>query len=191
MKDKNTIGNKIKQLREDRGLKIEELAERANLNLTLIEEIEDCKVVPSLTPLVKIARSLGVRLGTFLDDSPLNDPVIVKKDNNDRVIYFSGEEDQTNRSSLEFHSLAAGKVDRHMEPFVINVDVQDDLSKKLSSHEGEEFIYVLKGEIELIYGKDNYIVSEGDSMYYNSIVPHHLHAHKENAQILAVLYTPI
>ena len=61
----------------------------------------------------------------------------------------------------------------------------------MSSHEGEEFIYVLEGEIEVIYGKDSFEISEGDSIFYDSVVPHHLHATGEKkSKILAVLYTP-
>ena len=62
---------------------------------------------------------------------------------------------------------------------------------KLSTHEGEEFIYVLEGEIEILYGKDKYELKAGDSIYYESIVAHHLHSHgSEKAKILAVIYTP-
>ena len=61
----------------------------------------------------------------------------------------------------------------------------------LSSHEGEEFIYVMKGEIEVLYGQETYLVSEGDSIYYDSVVPHDLHAFGDEAKILAVVYTPI
>ena len=61
----------------------------------------------------------------------------------------------------------------------------------MSSHEGEEFIYVLEGEIEVIYGKDSFIIGPGDTIFYDSAVPHHLHASGEDkAKILAVLYTP-
>ena len=58
-------------------------------------------------------------------------------------------------------------------------------------NEGEEFIYVLEGEIEVIYGKDSFIIGPGDTIFYDSAVPHHLHAStKDDAKILAVLYTP-
>lgn len=77
-----------------------------------------------------------------------------------------------------------------MEPFLIDVELHSD-DFELSSHEGEEFIYVLKGEIEVIYGQEKYRLGEGDSIYYDSVVPHHLHAAGENdARILAVVYTP-
>ena len=76
-----------------------------------------------------------------------------------------------------------------MEPFVIDMQ-RDEEEHDLSSHEGEEFIYILEGEVELIYGQNTYLLYPGDSLYYDSIIPHHIHAHTENAKILAVLYTP-
>lgn len=61
----------------------------------------------------------------------------------------------------------------------------------LSTHEGEEFIYVLNGVVEINYGKNTYILEEGDSIYYDSIVAHHVHAAADNkARILGVVYTP-
>ena len=62
----------------------------------------------------------------------------------------------------------------------------------LSSHEGEEFIMVMEGIMEISYGKNTYLLEEGDSIYYDSIVPHHVHAYEgQAAKILAVIYTPI
>ncbi|MDR2966434.1 MAG: XRE family transcriptional regulator [Methanobacteriaceae archaeon] len=187
---KNQIGAKIKELRKSREITLESLAKENNMSLDLMKNIEKGEVVPSLTPLTKIARSLGVRLGTFLDDAPQTGPVIVKKGKSDQVMYFSGEENQTDVSALEFYSLGAGKNDRNMEPFKIDVHTNKG-EFNLSSHEGEEFVYVLEGEIEVKYGKDSYILSKGDSIYYDSIVPHHLHSYNgKMSKILAVVYTP-
>lgn len=190
MVDKNEIGSKIKNLRESREITKEELSKETNVSLDLINSIENGDVVPSLTPITKIAKALGVRLGTFLDDAPQNGPLIVKNGETNSVVYFSGEENQTDVSALEFHSLGAGKNDRYMEPFIIDVHTENG-EFNLSSHEGEEFIYVLEGEIEVKYGQDSFIVSKGDSIYYDSIIPHHLHSYNgEVSKILAVVYTP-
>jgi quercetin dioxygenase-like cupin family protein len=78
-----------------------------------------------------------------------------------------------------------------MDPFLIDVFPSSEQEIKMSVHEGEEFIYVLEGEMELKYGKDTYILKTGDSIYYESIVAHHLHSHNcDKAKILAVIYTP-
>jgi transcriptional regulator with XRE-family HTH domain len=187
---KNEIGAKIKNLRKSLDITTEELSKETNVSLDLINSIEKGEVVPSLTPLTKIAKALGVRLGTFLDDAPQNGPCIVKNGDSNSVVYFSGEENQTDVSALEFHSLGAGKNDRHMEPFLIDVHTENG-DFKLSSHEGEEFIFVLEGEVEIKYGQDSFIITKGDSIYYDSIIPHHLHSYNgEISKILAVVYTP-
>ena len=78
MVEKNTIGGKITTVRESRKLSSEQLAERAGLKARVVTEIESGALVPSLGPLIKIARVLGVRLGTFLDDQENVGPVVTR-----------------------------------------------------------------------------------------------------------------
>ena len=78
MSEKNRIGNKVKLVRENRKLSIEDVSERTNLSVKSIESIENGELIPGLTPLIKIARVLGVRLGTFMDDQENLGPVLVK-----------------------------------------------------------------------------------------------------------------
>ena len=189
--EKNTeFASKIKSIRERQNMSIEELSENSGVKLEVLKAMEAGEVIPSLTPLTKMARALGVRLGTFLDDTPQIGPVVTRAGKPTNALFFSGREDVTNASNLEFHSLGAGKIDRNIDPFLIDIEYEEG-EKELSSHEGEEFIYVLKGEVELIYGKDTFTMGEGDSIFYDSVVPHHLHATgKKESKILAVLYTP-
>lgn len=191
MLEENKLGEKIRQIRENHEMSVEELAAQSQCSSEIIENIESGELIPSLTPLIKIARSLGVRLGTFLDDAPQTGPVVVKLGQSKQVIHFSGKEDHPDVSALDFYPLGSGKADRHMEPFIIDVHPPGNGDYKLSSHEGEEFIYVLDGEIEVLYGEDKYLISRGDSIYYDSIVPHDLHAYDgKDAKILAIVYTP-
>ena len=190
MEKNEEFASKIKSIRERQNMSIEELAEASGVKLDVLKAMENGEVIPSLTPLTKMARALGVRLGTFLDDTPQLGPVVTRAGKPTNALYFSGREDVTNASNLEFHSLGAGKIDRNIDPFIIDIDYEEG-EKELSSHEGEEFIYVLEGEIEVIYGKDSFVIGEGDSIFYDSVVPHHLHATGDKkAKILAVLYTP-
>jgi len=193
MSEKNRIGNKVKLIRENRKLSIEDVSERTNLSVKSIESIENGELIPGLTPLIKIARVLGVRLGTFMDDQENLGPVLVKnakeRDEN-KVTRFSERTNAVN-SDLDFYSLAQNKADRHMDPFIIDIFPASEEEVKLSSHEGEEFIYVLEGKVEIQYGKDTYELEVGDSLYYDSIVAHHVHSHEGKAKILAVVYTPV
>ncbi len=185
------VGEKIKALRENKQLTIEALAERSGLALEQVERIENNIDIPSLAPLIKIARVLGVRLGTFLDDQDETGPVVCRKSEAQDSISFSNNAIHS-RKHMEYHSLSRSKSDRHMEPFIIDVSPTSDNDFVLSSHEGEEFIIVMEGIMEISYGKSTYLLEEGDSIYYDSIVPHHVHAYEgQAAKILAVIYTPI
>lgn len=185
------VGEKIKSLRENKSISIEELAERSGLAVEQVERIENNIDLPSLAPLIKIARVLGVRLGTFLDDSDETGPAICRKKEANDTISFSNNATHS-RKHMQYHSLAKSKSDRHMEPFIIDVSPTHSSDFILSSHEGEEFIMVIEGIMEISYGKQTYLLEEGDSIYYDSIVPHHVHAFEgKAAKILAVVYTPI
>ena len=186
----NAVGKKVKLFREMRKVSIEDVAERSGLHVDVIKNIENGDLIPSLTPLIKIARVLGTRLGSFLDDIEDQGPVVTKKDAQKAVTRFSNR-DNAASSDLDFFSLAKNKTPRHMEPFLIDIHPLSEKEYKMSSHEGEECIYVLSGSIEVKYGKDTYVLHEGDSIYYDSIVEHHVHsASGEQAKILAVVYTP-
>ena len=186
------VGSKIKGLRESKKLTIEEISERSGLSADQIHSIENDEFLPSLGPLIKIARALGVRLGTFLDDNDELGPVVCRAEDRerDRSISFSNDTADA-RKNMEYHSLAKQKAGRHMEPFIIDIQASEEKNFKLSAHEGEEFIYVMEGDVEIEYGKKKYALKEGDSIFYDSIVEHHVHgATGKSAKILAVVYIP-
>lgn len=186
------VGEKIKSLREKKGMTCEELASQSGLPLEQVQRIEDNIDLPSLAPLIKMARVLGARMSTFLDTQrPQQGPVVTKGTGETNVISFSNNEIHSRRH-MRYHSLSHSKADRHMEPFIIDVEATTDSDFVLSSHEGEEFIMVMEGTMEISYGDQVYVLEKGDSIYYDSIVPHHVHAYEgKAAKILAVIYTPL
>jgi transcriptional regulator with XRE-family HTH domain len=188
----SVIGHKIKGIRESKNLSVEEIAERSGLTVEQINSIETDQNLPSLGPLIKIARALGVRLGTFMDDSDALGPIVTRAKDREKNSSISFSNDATDaRKHMEYHPLAQQKAGRHMEPFVIDINPETSPEFQLSAHEGEEFIYVMQGEVEIVYGKDTYSLKEGDSIFYDSIVKHHVHgAPGKSAKILAVVYIP-
>jgi transcriptional regulator with XRE-family HTH domain len=188
--EKNRIGSKVRLIRETRNLTVDDVSERTNLSADGIRSIEAGELIPGLTPLIKIARVLGVRLGTFMDDNENIGPVVTRSREEKSVTRFSDRGNAVN-SDLDFYSLAQNKAGRHMDPFIIDIFPSSGKEYTMSSHEGEEFIYVLSGEVEIRYGKDTYTLKAGDSIYYDSIVAHHVHSQgTEAAKILAVVHTP-
>lgn len=190
MGEQSRIGSKVTTLRESLGLSIEQLAERSGCEVRLISGIENGALVPSLAPLIKITRALGVRLGTLLDDDTNVGPVVTRNGAAESVARLRDlETGTTTGGTLEFFSLASGKTARHMEPFLIDVNPAEE--HNTSTHEGEEFIFVLSGVVDVEYGKDIHILGAGDSIYYDSIVPHQVRAGSDiAAKILAVVYSP-
>ena len=190
MAENNLVAQRIRQLREARHLSAEELSARCSLSAAEITAIENGRLFPSLAPLLKVARGLGVRLGTLLDDAPQPGPVLGRSGVTPATVSFTANAGHL-VDGLDCHSLAANKQDRHMEPFIVDVHPASAAQCTLSGHEGEEFIYVLSGRLEIAYGKEMHRLSAGDSIYYDSVVPHHVHAAPGcETRILAVVYTP-
>jgi quercetin dioxygenase-like cupin family protein/DNA-binding XRE family transcriptional regulator len=192
----HTPGEHIAELRKTYSISREMLAERSGIPVELIEKIEVEGHIPDLAPLIKIARALGVRLGTLLDDHEELGPVITRAGVASASVRFvTGLPDdkpaeKRDHQGLSFRALAADKNGRHMEPFI--VEIQSDAQQEKSAHEGEEFINVLEGNLLLEYGELKEILNPGDSVYYDSIVPHRvLSANANPVRILAVIYTPV
>jgi transcriptional regulator with XRE-family HTH domain len=183
------VGRRIQKLMAQRNVSEAVLVERTGLEEAFVAGLLKDDVYPSLGPLLKIARALGARLGTFLDDQDSKDPLVIRR--NERKNKLSMLMEKESPTSMKFYSLGVGKADRHMEPFFVELLPESSRSQKLSSHEGEEFIVVYSGRIEVIYGDETYHLEAGDSIYYNSTLPHYVSCRgRQTASIYAVLYIP-
>jgi len=183
------VGQRIRTFMEKQEMPVDVLAERTGLDVSFLNTVIEDDVYPSLGPLLKIAKALGVRLGTFLDDQISKDPLVLRRE--DRKEELSMLRGKDKPVALRFYSLGTGKSDRHMEPFYVELLPESEKSKDLSSHEGEEFIVVYAGRVEVTYGTEVYVLEAGDSIYYNSIVPHYVSCKgAQAASIYAVLYIP-
>ena len=179
------LGKRVRIYREKLGLTAEELATNSGLSLHLINDIENGVTYPPIGSIIKLSRALGQRVGTFMDDQFIKDPLIIKSDERE-------EETSSHRGAdghYHYYPLGKGKTDRHMEPLYIRMEKDD--KEELSSHEGEEFIIVISGNIKLIYGKEVHMLKAGDTVYYNSLVPHHIGSTEGPAEIFAVIYAPV
>ncbi len=201
METKRFPGERIAALRNTYSLSRDALAERSGVPAGLLARMEDEGYIPDLAPLVKISRALGVRLGTLLDDHEELGPVVTRRGESVDALRFvasaasaddqdASAEGSGERAGLVFNSLASNKAGRHMEPFM--VEAAPGADPRRSSHEGEEFLYILSGKAALEYGTHRYELEAGDSVYYDSIVPHRLvAAGSEGAKVLAVVYAPL
>ena len=179
-----SVGKRIESFRQRKEMSVDELAKVAGVKTQVLEAIEREDVFPAIGVLIKLARALGQRLGSFMDDQFKEDPLVVLKAERDRRRQSIG----SNANPYEYYSLGQGKPDRHMEPFYVIIGPNE---MPLSSHEGEEFIYVIKGRLELRCGNKVQVLEAGDSVYYNSLLPHVLKSvGPDSAEIVATVFTP-
>lgn len=182
------IGKLIGQMRQENSITIEELAKRTGISVDKLNQIEIGTSTPSIGVLIKISRALGSRLGTLLDGQENFGAVVTRAKHATPSGNFATG---TTNENMDFYSLAQGKSDRHMEPFIVEVKSQTKAQDVTSEHEGEEFLFVLDGTVEVRYGAEVHLLNRGDSIYYDSIVPHCiLNAQDQTSRILAVVYTP-
>ncbi len=183
------VGEKVRELREKSGRTLRDMAELTGYSSALLSQIENHMVSPPLGALIKIARALEVKVGAFFGDDPREPFALVRKDERKHVSRFASKEGVSYGYSYE--SLGFDKKGRHLEPFLVTLEPATLKSEKLSSHDGEEFIFVLEGEMEVILNRHKDVLYPGDSIYYDSTIPHKVQCHKEApARILAVIWTP-
>jgi transcriptional regulator with XRE-family HTH domain len=181
------IGKTIRELRKKAGFVLQDLSDRTGLSKPLLSQIEKEVVSPPIATLLKISNALNVNIGFFFqDNSPEEKVVLVRKDES-KVIdsrYFGREE-----SGYYYEALAYKKSKKYMEPFL--VEFKRKKAEKLSyfSHEGEEFIYLLEGILEFRTEGEHYVLYPGDSLYFESSIPHAYRAlERRNARALTVVY---
>lgn len=181
------VGERVKMAREQRGLSLEDISQRTDLDISLLEKIEEGGVAPPLGTVIKLAKALEMKMGYFISGEENRPFTIVRK--HDRKVISRYDSKKVKHYGYEYQSLAPHKRDRHMEPFLVTL-VPAQTEEERSTHDGQEFIYVLEGAMEVRLGDDVHVLDPGDTIYYDSTVPHLVKTHGEKkTTILAVLYT--
>jgi len=181
------VGARIKAVRQAKTLSLQDVAQRTGFPESTIAQIESDEILPPLGDLVKLARALEMKMGYLLVQGESKPYTVVHKKNRKPVSRYGSQ--KTLRYGYTYESLAPEKKERNMEPFLVTLE-PTSLDEPPSTHDGEEFIFVLEGEIEVILGDNREILSPEDSIYYDSTLPHRVRAQgDQNARIVAVLYT--
>ncbi len=184
------VATKLKKLREEKHIPVEELSSRTGITAEEIALIESGKITPGMATLTKITKALEVRLGTVLDGIEEDRPIVITKNEDSEYISFLNE-DKSKHPHMMFSPLTKDKYDCHMEPVMIRIGPKQESLQKFSSREGEVFIYILEGSIKLEYGNETYVLSQGDSIYFDLVVPNCLYSTTDKeAKVLAVTYSP-
>jgi transcriptional regulator with XRE-family HTH domain len=181
------IGKKIRELRKNAEFVLQNLSDRTGLSKPLLSQIEREVISPPIATLLKISKALNVNISFFFQDDGQEERVVLVRRDESKMVdsrYFGREE-----SGYYYEALAYKKSKKYMEPFL--VEFKRMKAEKLSyfSHEGEEFIYLLEGTLEFRTENEQYVLNPGDSLYFESSIPHAYRAlERRNARALTVVY---
>jgi len=182
------IGERIRSLRKAKGLSIAEVAEQSGIAESTISGIERHMVSPPLGNIVSLARVFGVTVGDFFGDSGDSPYCIVRSGDRKTVSRFNSSDGKA--GGYSYQSLGQQKKNRHMEPFLVTITPSDSSEQvEPNQHIGEEILFVLEGQVEIKLLDKAEILNPGDSIYYDSTMPHVVSCHgREPATMLAVIY---
>jgi len=180
------VGEKIKEIRAKQGFSLQDLSDRTGFSTAFLSQIENHLISPPLGAIIKISRAMDIEIGRFLDQTGKSPFTIVRKDEHHSISRVASKEGV--RYGYSYESLAPDKINRNMEPFIVTLEPASQKGAAYN-HEGEEFLYVLEGKIEVQLGDHSDILEPGDSVYYDSTINHKVScADNKPARIIAVIY---
>ncbi len=180
------VGESVREIRKRKGLSLRDISQRTGLEIELLSGIEEGTVAPPLGTIIKLAKALDKKIGYFISGTEEFPYTIVRKNKGKLISRFDSK--KTDTYGYEFMSLAPYKKNRYMEPFLVTLE-PTDIEEERSTHDGQEFIYVLEGTMEVRLGDETHLLEPGDAIYYDSTVTHLVKCHgKHTTKILAVLH---
>jgi transcriptional regulator with XRE-family HTH domain len=161
------LGNKIKKLRTEQNRNLMDIANACGFSKSLLSKIENGKTIPPISTLVKIADALGTKVSILLDDQQRSGTIYTTKEASESKLTKT-------EKGYSFFTFAVERGDKLMQPFLFISRKDEQDSKNVYSHNGEEFIFILEGEMRYKVGNSEYVLKPGDSLYFDSIEKHTL-----------------
>ncbi len=178
-----THGDRLRQAREAQGFTITELAAKTGIAADELSQLEAGETLLPLGQLIKLSKVLSLKMSDMIS---AGDKAFTIVRSGERQAFSRFGKAKQASHGYEYVSLAPGKKGRLMEPFIVTL--LPAAGGEPSFHDGQEFIYVLEGEMEVIIGSDSEVLKPGDAVYYDSTSTHLVRAHGDRpVKILAVL----
>jgi transcriptional regulator with XRE-family HTH domain len=174
----DSVGKKIMKARKAKGITLENIANETGFSLDHLKSIESGKKIPSVGSLLQISRVLGIDSGFLL-----------KKEASDLTNRINAYTKRTD--NYAYDTLTPGAENKHLKSFRVTIDSMQEHQGVGYCHEGEEFVYVLSGEIELMVGEHINNLKKDESLHFNSGIKHQMkNIGKKKAELLVVIYGP-
>ena len=176
--EQETVGGRIKKARSEKKLSFDRLANETGFSVDYLKKIEAGKKIPPVGALLQISRALELDSGYLLREKDTN----LKK----RVKAYT-----TRTENYAYTTLTPGAENKHLKAFKVVVEARQDHKGVGYQHEGEEFVYLLSGRMEIIVGDHVNKLNAGDSLHFNSGIRHMMRNVGETAaEMLVVVYGP-
>jgi transcriptional regulator with XRE-family HTH domain len=167
--DRYHVGDKLRQLRLRRKMGLVELSRHSGLSPALLSKLEHGKLYPTLPTLSRISQVFSVGLDHFFTDEKQKHTFAVTR-RKDRLRF--PEAPGLEAAAFEFESLDFAASDRKFNAYLADFRSVPKEKVRLHQHTGVEFIYVLKGRLALMVGTEEEVLETGDSLYFDSLLPH-------------------
>lgn len=176
------VGQKIRELRKAKGFSLKQVAEGAGVSASLVSQVENNRVDPSLSTLRKIALTMGVPVFALIAESSPNDASLVSKEKRRRVNFPGG--------GLEYEIIHS-ELTKKMGIMIGTLQPGGMTSEEPLAHDGEECLVILKGAVRVEFLQSRRELKEGDSLYFDSSAPHRLvNPHKKICQYYLIITPP-
>ena len=162
------IGDKIRALRLRKKMGLVELGQHTGLSAALLSKLERGKLFPTLPTLLRIALVFSVGLEYFFREEKKNTVVVIRKSERQRF----PDRPATNDVSYFFESLDFTATEKKINAYYADFQPISPEKVRIHYHPGVEFLYVINGELALKIGNDEFLLDTGDSIYFDSSVPH-------------------
>lgn len=163
----STIAERLAALRKLNGLTLEELAQRASLTKSYLSKLERGLSSPTIGTVLKLAEALDVTVDQLIAKPQRGNEILLVKAA-DRVPFSPSAE----RQGYTYEAIATERVDKAMQPFVMVPPFTLAQDQPMASHAGEELIFVVSGEMEVLFDDRTVRMRAGDSLYFNASIPH-------------------
>jgi transcriptional regulator with XRE-family HTH domain len=176
------FSDRLRHLRTKHNFSLDELAQKTGLTKGFLSLVERGLKAPSISTLLSLSKVYAVSVGTLLDEqSPADPPYSLVRSSEGRKYAKEGSLYGYRYEAIAFH-----KAKKRMEPFLVSPPLR--LPRKVFRHEGDEMVFVLKGQVRIHLGDDQISLLPGDCFYFDASVPHRSHSiGKERALTLVVV----
>lgn len=183
------LGEKVKDLRLQKRYTLRQVAGNTGLSIALLSQIENNAVSPPVATLLRIARALDVTIGYFFREEESKDKAVVVR-KNERKKAFRRRYAQHGEGGYTYEALAYTRNAKHMEPFLVEFEPKQKEELTFLIHRGEEFLFLFRGRLAFHYDQDEIVLDSGDSLYFDSGVPHAFRALRgKKAQGIVIVYS--